>query len=106
MRRKIRSLGLIIGSLFLLSVLYIMNSNIVTAQAAEEITTANTEIGLPSDGAEVASNEVHAFYPAYVSFSEQLQGYIDDVNSVSFAWGKFETNNPGYLNTVRGLNGK
>ena len=106
MRRKLRSLRLMIGSLFLLlSVLYIMNSNAVAAQAAEETTTTNTENGLPSDVAETASNEIHAFYPAYVSFSEQLQGYIDDVNSVSFAWGMFETNNPGYLNTIRGLNG-
>lgn len=106
MRRKIRYLRLIIGSLFLLFyVLYILNSNTVTVQAAGEITTANTENGLLSNGAEAASNEIHAFYPAYVSFSEQLQGYIDDVNSVSFAWGRFETSDPGYLNKVRGLNG-
>lgn len=48
---------------------------------------------------------VHAFYPSFAVYSEQIQKYIDEVDSLSFAWSRIDVSNPGELNTVRGKNG-
>lgn len=112
MRGKVLFLRLIIGYFcIIIACLYIIHTKTVRA---DDITTADNGDGslssdssndLNPDGSEAYQGELHAFYPAYVSFSEQLQNYIDDVDSVSFAWARFETNNPGFLNTVRGQYG-
>lgn len=52
-----------------------------------------------------SDGELHAFYPAYASYSEQIQNYIDSVDSLSFAWSRIDAVNPGELNTVKGQNG-
>lgn len=52
-----------------------------------------------------AGSAVHAFYPSTVSYSESMQKYIDNVDSLSFAWSKIDSENPGVLNTTKGLNG-
>jgi len=49
--------------------------------------------------------ELHAFYPSSAAFSEQIQNYIDNVDSLSFAWSRIDSENPGILNTVKGKNG-
>lgn len=112
MREKIRNPKYVTRCLCLiLSILYILNP---IAAAAVEVTVdnnkedsvASTEYNdIDSDDSETQQNELHAFYPAYTSYSDKLQSYIDDVDSVSFAWAMFETNDPGNLNMVRGKNG-
>ncbi len=52
-----------------------------------------------------ASGELHAFYPANASFTDQTRKYIDDVDSVSFAWSRIYAQEPQNLNTVKGKNG-
>lgn len=57
-----------------------------------------------AQAAEASSgHELHAFYPSNAVFSEKLQSYIDDVDSVSFAWGRIDSEEPGVINTVKGL---
>ncbi|MBE5966439.1 MAG: hypothetical protein E7255_05665, partial [Lachnospiraceae bacterium] len=52
-----------------------------------------------------AGGELHAFYPAYATFSDQTKEYIDALDSISFAWSRIDSKEPGALNTVRGKNG-
>ena len=51
-----------------------------------------------------SGHELHAFYPSNAVFSEKLQSYIDDVDSVSFAWGRIDAEEPAVINTVKGRN--
>lgn len=109
MRKKMTFFRLLAGCLcFIISVSYIMNAKAVTAATPTESEKESGITAVSGNRSNAAasgtSGEIHAFYPAYTSFSEQLQRYIDDVDSVGFAWGKFETNAPGTLNTVRGQN--
>ncbi len=54
---------------------------------------------------EPASGSVlHAFYPAFAVYSEKIQEYIDNVDSLSFAWSMIEAADPGTLNITRGQN--
>lgn len=100
MRRRMTFYRILAGFLcFIVSLLYIAD-----AKPASAATTTEPASEASLTGSE-AGGELHAFYPAYTSFSAQLQKYIDDVDSVSFAWGMFEASSPGTLNTVKGLNG-
>lgn len=67
------------------------------------------ETSLDGSNSKVASNntngELHAFYPTGAVFSEQIQKYIDDVDSLSFAWSRIDSEDPGTLNTIKGKNG-
>jgi internalin A len=49
--------------------------------------------------------ELHAFYPSNAVYSEQIQKYIDAVDSLSFAWSRIDAADPGNLNVVKGKNG-
>ena len=49
--------------------------------------------------------ELHAFYPSNAVFNEQMKKYIDNVDSLSFAWSRIDGGDPGALNTVKGKNG-
>lgn len=49
--------------------------------------------------------ELHAFYPAQMTFSEQAHKYIDQLDSVSFAWGRLYADLSDGVNTVLGKNG-
>lgn len=74
---------------------------------AAEISTqdklsADTDSSLASEN---SSEKLHAFYPSYAVYSEQIKEYIDQVDSVSFAWSRIDAEEPGVLNTVRGKNG-
>lgn len=51
-----------------------------------------------------AGGELHAFYPSNAVFSKQMEQYIDEVDSVSFAWSKVDATDPSSLNTVKGKN--
>lgn len=51
------------------------------------------------------NGELHAFYPANAVFSEQIKKYIDDLDSISFAWSRIDAIDSGNLNTVKGKNG-
>ncbi len=53
---------------------------------------------------EPSGHELHAFYPSNAIFSEKLQSYIDDVDSVSFAWSRIDSEEPGTINTMKGKN--
>lgn len=52
-----------------------------------------------------AGGELHAFYPSNAVFSEQIKEYIDEVDSVSFAWSRIDAADPGSLNTEENRNG-
>lgn len=52
-----------------------------------------------------SGGELHAFYPSNALFGEQVKKYIDDVDSLSFAWGRIDSYDPGTVNTVKGKNG-
>lgn len=52
-----------------------------------------------------AGGELHAFYPSNAVFSDQMKKYIDAVDSLSFAWSRIDSEEPGILNTVKGKNG-
>lgn len=49
--------------------------------------------------------ELHAFYPAQMTFSAQAQKYIDQLDSVSFAWGRLYADLSNGVNTTLGQNG-
>lgn len=48
--------------------------------------------------------ELHAFYPSYAKFSKQMKKYIDDLDSISFAWSMIDPGDYENLNTVKGRN--
>lgn len=60
--------------------------------------------GSPS-GLSQESAALHAFYPSSLVYSAEVEKYIDDVDSVSFAWSRFDADNSYSLNTTRGKNG-
>lgn len=88
--RLLKRFGLL---LICISILFAYNSAPASTAFAEE--TASS----------AGTGELHAFYPAYAVYSEQIQRYIDDVDSVSFAWSRIDAVDPGVLNTVKGKNG-
>ncbi|PYG87999.1 internalin A [Ruminiclostridium sufflavum DSM 19573] len=49
--------------------------------------------------------ELHAFYPAQLTFSEQAEKYIDSLDSISFAWGRMYSDLSEGINTTLGQNG-
>ncbi len=49
--------------------------------------------------------ELHAFYPSNATFSEQVKNYIDEVDSLSFAWSRMDLEEPDLVNTTRDRNG-
>lgn len=55
--------------------------------------------------AAVKKLELHAFYPAQATFSDNLKKYIDPLDSVSFLWGRFYSNLTDGINTTFGKNG-
>lgn len=48
---------------------------------------------------------LHAFYPANATFTEQIQTYIDQLDSISFAFAQIDADDPAYINTTKGKNG-
>lgn len=55
--------------------------------------------------AQEKGTELHAFYPAYVHYSADMEKYIDQTDAISFAWGRLYTDQAELLNTTQGLNG-
>ncbi len=55
--------------------------------------------------AAVKKLELHAFYPAQATFSDNLKKYIDPLDSVSFLWGRFYSDLTDGINTTFGKNG-
>ncbi len=53
----------------------------------------------------VPPSELHAFYPSNTVLSEQIKGYIDQVDSLSFAWSRIDSEEPGVINTTKDRNG-
>lgn len=86
MRKKVK-----LYVLFLLLLTFIFPSFTVRAKEKEDI--VNTE------------GELHGFYPSYLTFSDGLKKYIDDLDSISFAFGQIEEDDSGSLNTVKGKKG-
>lgn len=60
---------------------------------------------LNTQGAVKQKLELHAFYPAQLSFSAQAQKYIDSLDSISFAWGRLYGDQLDKVNTTLGENG-
>lgn len=48
---------------------------------------------------------LHAFYPAYATYTPDMEKFIQQLDSISFAWSRMEYQNDVYINTVKGLNG-
>ncbi len=55
--------------------------------------------------ATVKKLELHAFYPAQATFSDNLKKYIDPLDSVSFLWGRFYSDLTDGINTTFEKNG-
>ncbi len=55
--------------------------------------------------AEEDENVLHAFYPSNAVFSQQIQKYIDSVDSLSFAWSRIDAEAPELINIQKGRNG-
>jgi internalin A len=53
----------------------------------------------------VSVGELHAFYPSTAVFSEQIKSYINELDSISFAWSRIDAESYDELNTVKGKNG-
>ena len=49
--------------------------------------------------------ELHAFYPAQMTFSEQSKKYLDSLDSISFAWARMYSDLSEGINTTLGQNG-
>lgn len=49
--------------------------------------------------------ELHAFYPAQMSLSDQTKKYIDSLNSISFSWGRLYEDLSQGVNTTLGESG-
>lgn len=60
---------------------------------------------LYTQAAEEQKLELHAFYPAQMTFSDQSKKYIDSLDSISFAWGRLYGDLTDGVNTVLGKNG-
>ncbi|HWT75534.1 MAG TPA: leucine-rich repeat domain-containing protein [Mobilitalea sp.] len=89
---------------FIITAVYLMQP--LTAVAAESTSSdSNTTDENNTNAAEQRGGELHAFYPSNAVFSEQMQKYIDDLDSISFAWSRIEAEDPENLNTVKGKNG-
>ncbi len=58
-----------------------------------------------AQAAAVKKLELHAFYPAQATFSDNLKKYIDTLDSVSFLWGRFYGDLTDGINTTFGKNG-
>lgn len=54
-------------------------------------------------GAEEAT--LHAFYPSKAEYDVTIQDYIDELDSVSFAWSRIDAEAPEIVNTEKGVNG-
>jgi internalin A len=83
-------------------VIFIINPFTAFAEDNDSIndTTAEGKFSVTPD-----NGELHAFYPSYMVFSEQAQKYIDNLDTVSFAWSMIEAEDSENLNTVKGKNG-
>ncbi len=75
----------------------------ITAAAAEITPSADNLAGTGDPSGN--SGELHAFYPATTAFSEKIKQYIDQLDSLSFAWSRIDSADPSSLNTVKGKNG-
>lgn len=73
-----------------------IHSQVLTVNAEEKNTNSNSiqSMATQSNGA----GELHAFYPSNAIYSEQIQKYIDNVDSLSFAWSQIEAEDTGNLN--------
>lgn len=71
---------------------------------AAEMTSSVSDTGNTVSTTE-NTGELHAFYPAYVAFSDQIKQYIDSLDSLSVAWSRIDSEDPTTLNTVKGKNG-
>ncbi|MFT4146252.1 MAG: leucine-rich repeat domain-containing protein, partial [Mobilitalea sp.] len=48
---------------------------------------------------------LHAFYPSNAVFSDQIKSYIDNVDSLSFAWSRIDAEDITALNIIKAKNG-
>lgn len=72
---------------------------------ATEATSDNSNTVEKNTNTVEQSGELHAFYPAYATFTPQMQEYIDKLDSISFAWSKIDRKDGSSLNTEKGKNG-
>lgn len=76
----------------------------LSAQAAEK--TLDSKSLENNNKTESQKNgELHAFYPSNTVFTVAVQQYIDELDSISFAWSRIDAEDPNSLNTVKGKNG-
>jgi internalin A len=74
-------------------------SNAFAAEMTSSVSNTGSTVSTTNTG------ELHAFYPAYVAFSDQIKQYINSLDSLSFAWSRIDSEDPTTLNTVKGKNG-
>ena len=51
------------------------------------------------------TSELHAFYPSNAALTDQVKRYIEEVDSLSFAWSRIDSEEPGLVNTMKDRNG-
>ncbi len=74
--------------------------------AGSSFNLSGSSDGCNMDGASAqAGGELHAFYPSNAVFNAKMKQYIDSVDSLSFAWSRFDAAEPGVLNIIKGKNG-
>jgi internalin A len=57
-----------------------------------------------SMAATVTTAYLHAFYPSQITYGPSLNKYIDQLDSLSFAWGQLDFSDTVSINTTKGLN--
>ncbi|ABX42184.1 leucine-rich repeat domain-containing protein [Lachnoclostridium phytofermentans] len=88
---------------FLIITIYLIQSLPVKAADSTSDTSASDNNSVKTG--KQKSGELHAFYPSNAVFSEQMKQYIDDLESISFAWSRIDAEDSGCLNSVKGQNG-
>ncbi|MDF2943614.1 MAG: leucine-rich repeat protein [Herbinix sp.] len=96
------------GLLFLAVTIWMIISpgelHITKAETTSNATSNTTDLSATENDVNNQPGELHAFYPAMVSFSDIMKTYIDELDSMSVAWSRFDTLDLGALNTVKGKN--
>ena len=100
-----KSLKRLMKSVFHLLIVTIFLIPPLPIQASERISEDSTADRNTMKTVNPKSGELHAFYPSNAVFSDQMKMYIDELDSISFAWSRIDAKDSASLNTVKGKNG-
>ena len=82
--------------------LYISSNNKLLYRIALSLVVMLMCILFPMNvSGEETQGDLHAFYPSNAVFSDQIKNYIDNVDSLSFAWSRIDAEDITALNTTK-----